>query len=98
MFHGMLHDNKYMSLVEVDIPLHNILVVGSCGTPLGLCLIQILFYLILHLYIQPDLLEVHCTEVPIYTAWGYNVAAHCCIADAHCYTVATHFCMEVVPG
>jgi hypothetical protein len=34
-----------MSLVEVDNPLHNVLVVGSCGTLLVLCLIQILLCL-----------------------------------------------------
>jgi hypothetical protein len=31
--------------------------------------------------------QVHCTEVPDYTAQGYIVAAHCCIVVAHCYIV-----------
>jgi hypothetical protein len=64
-----------MSQVEVDIPLHSVLVVGSYGTLLDLCLFQILLYLILHLCIHLDLLVVHCTEAPDYTVWGYTVVA-----------------------
>jgi hypothetical protein len=60
-------DNTYMSLVEVETPLHNFLVIRSCGTLLDPYLIQILLYLILHLCIHLDILTVHCTEVPGYT-------------------------------
>jgi hypothetical protein len=83
-----------MSLVEVDTLLHNFLVVGSCGTLLDLCLIQILLYHILHL----DLLVVHCTEATDYTAWGYTVVVHCCIVVVHFYIVVAHCFMVVVLG
>jgi hypothetical protein len=83
-----------MSLVEVDTPLHNVMVVGSCGTLLDLFLVQILLYLCIHL----DLLAVHCTKVHGCIAHGYNVVVHCCIVDAHYYTVVVHCYMEVVPG
>jgi hypothetical protein len=96
--HGLLRDNTYMSWVEVDIPLHSVLVVGSCGTLMYLCLFQILLYLILHLYIQFDLLAVHCIEEPDYTSWGYTIATHCCIVVTQCYIVSTYCCMEVVSG
>jgi hypothetical protein len=52
LYHGLLHDSTYMSQVEVDIPLHNVLTIGSCGTLLDLYLFQILLYLVLHLYSQ----------------------------------------------
>ena len=87
-----------MSLVKVDIPLHNVLVVGSCGTLLVLCLIQILLYLILRLCIHLDLLAVRCTVVPGYTMWGYIVATHYCIATAHCFTIVVDYCIVMVPG
>jgi hypothetical protein len=98
LFHGLLRDNTYMSEVEVEIPLHNVLVVGSCGTLLDLCLFQILLYLILHLCIQLDILVVHCIEVPDCTAWGYTVARHFYIVVAQSYTAAVQCCMEVVPS
>jgi hypothetical protein len=82
-----------MPLVEVDIPLHIFLDVGSYGKLLDLCLFQILLYLFLHLCIHLDLLAVHCTEVPDYT-----VVAHCCIVGAQCYAIILHYYMEVVPG
>jgi hypothetical protein len=87
-----------MSLVEVDTPLHNALDVGSCGTLLGLYLIQILLYLILHLCIHLNILVVHCTEVRDCIAWGYTVVAHCCIGDAHYCTDVAHCYMVVVPS
>jgi hypothetical protein len=90
-----------MSLVGVDNPLHNVLVVGSCGTLLVLYLIQILLCLVLHI----NLRVVHCTKVHGYTARGYivdahyyNVAAHCCIDVAHCCIDVAHFCMVVLLG
>jgi hypothetical protein len=61
-----------MSLVEVEIPLHNVLDVGSCGTLLDLFLFQIFLHLVLPLYIHLDLLVVRCTEVPDYTTWDYT--------------------------
>jgi hypothetical protein len=91
LYHDLLRNNTYMSLVEVDNPLHNVLVVGSCGTLPVLCLIEILLYLILHLCIHLDLLGVHCTWVPGYTAWGYTL-------DANYYTVVVHCFMVVVHG
>jgi hypothetical protein len=78
-----------MSQVEVDIPLHNALDVGSYGTLLDLFLIQILLCLILHLCSQRDLRAVYYTGVPDCTVWGYTVVAQCCTVVAHCYTVAT---------
>jgi hypothetical protein len=87
-----------MSLVEVGIPLHNVVVVGNCDTLMDLCLIQILLYLVLHLCIHLDLLMVPCIEVPDYTLWGYTVATHYCIAIAHCCTADAHYCMVVAPG
>jgi hypothetical protein len=65
--HDLLHDSTYISLVGVDNPLHNVLVVRSCGTLLVLYLVQILLYLILHLYIHLNLCVVYCAEVPDYT-------------------------------
>jgi hypothetical protein len=103
--HGLLCENTYMLSVEVKNPLHNVLVVGSCGTLLVLCLVQILLCLVLHLCIHLDLLVVCCTGVLGYTAWGYTVVvhyctvtAHCCIVVAHCCTTVAHCCMVVVPG
>jgi hypothetical protein len=87
-----------MSLVEVDTPSHNFMVFGICGTLLDLFPIQILLYLFIHLYIHLDLLAVHCIEVPGYTARGYTMAMHCCIAGAHYYTIAMHCYMVVVLG
>jgi hypothetical protein len=66
-----------MSLVEVETPLHNVLTIGSCGTLLVLYLIQILFFLILHLYIHLDLHAMRCIEVHDYTVRGYTVVVHC---------------------
>jgi hypothetical protein len=71
-----------MSQVEVDIPLYIVLEVGSYGTLLVLYLFQILLYLDLHLYIQFDLLMVHCTKALDYTTQGYIVVACYCIAAA----------------
>jgi hypothetical protein len=82
LYHGMLRDSTYMSLVEVGTPLHNVLSIGSFGTLLGLSLFQILLCIILHLSIQPDLLAVRCTKVLGYTARGYIVAMHYCIVVA----------------
>jgi hypothetical protein len=96
--HDQLHDNTYMSLVGMDIPLHNVLVVGSFGTLLVLCLVQILLFLILHLYIHLDLLMAHCTEVHIYIAGGYTEAAHYYILVVQCCTAALHYFLVVVPG
>jgi hypothetical protein len=86
-----MRDNTYMSQVEVDILLHSVLVVDSCGIPLVLCL-----FLFLHLYIQLDLLMVHWTGVPSYTAWGYNVVVRYCTAVAQCNIVAMQFYTIVV--
>jgi hypothetical protein len=96
--HGLLCDSTYMLLVEVNNPLHSVLVVSSCDTLLVLCLIQILCFLILQLCIHLELLMVCCTEVSRYTPRGYTVDAHYCIATAHCCTVVAHYCMVVVPG
>jgi uncharacterized membrane protein YdbT with pleckstrin-like domain len=90
MCHGLLHESTYMSLVEVDTPLRNVLVVGSYGTLLVLFLIQILLFLVLHLYIHLHLLMVCCTGVLGYTARGYTMDEHYCTATVHC-------CMVVVP-
>jgi hypothetical protein len=98
MYHGLLRDNTYMSLVEVDTPLHNFLVVGIYDTLLDLFLVQTILYLILHLCIHLDLLVVRCTEVPGYTTQGYTVVAHCCIVATHFYTDVAHCCMVVVLG
>jgi hypothetical protein len=87
-----------MLQVEVDIPLHNVLVIGSCDILLDLCLSKILLFPILHLCININLLAVHCIEVLDYNRQGYIVAAQCCIVAAHCFTATTHFCMEVVPS
>jgi hypothetical protein len=96
--HGILRDSIYMSLVEVDTPLRNVLVVGSCGTLLVLFLIQILLYLVLHLCIHLDLLVVHCNGVPGYTAQSYIVVANYYTAAAHCCIVVVHCCMVVLLG
>jgi hypothetical protein len=97
MCHDLLCDSTYMSLVGVGIPLHNVLVVGIYGTLPVLYLIQILFYLMLHLYIHLNLCMVCCTEVSGYIAWDYTESAHyyttvvhCCIVVAHCYMVVVH--------
>jgi hypothetical protein len=95
--HGLLHDSTYMSLVEVDNPLHNFLVFGSCGTLQVLFLIQILLFLVLHLCIHPDILVVCCIGVPGYTARYYTVVARCCIVAMNCCNVATYCCMVVEP-
>jgi hypothetical protein len=81
-----------MSSVEVENPLHNVLVVGSCGTLLVLCLIQILLCLILHLCIHLDLLVVHCIGVPGYTVWGYTVV---CIVVLWLHIVVLWLCIVV---
>jgi hypothetical protein len=86
-----MRDNTYMSQVEVDILLHSVLVVDSCGIPLVLCLFQILLFLFLHLCSQLDLLVVHCTGAPSYTAWDYNVLARYCTVATQCY-IATAQC------
>jgi hypothetical protein len=78
-----------MSMVEVENPLHNVLVVGSYGILLALCLSQMLLFLVLHLCIHLNLLIMDCIGVPGYTAQGYTVVAHCCTAVAHCCIVAT---------
>jgi hypothetical protein len=96
--HGLLCDSTYMWLVEVETPLHSVLVVGSYGTLLVSCLTQILLSLILHLCIHLDLLTVCCTEVLGYIAQGYTVVVHYCIAVEHFYNNDAHFCMAVVPG
>jgi hypothetical protein len=82
--HDLLPESTFMSLVGVENSFHNVLVVGSCGTLLVLCLV-------LHLYIDLHLLVVRCTKVPGYTLWGYIVVAHY-------YIAATHYCMVVVPS
>jgi hypothetical protein len=92
----LLCNSTYMSLVRVDIPLHNFLVVGSCGTLMVLCLVQILIYLVLYLYIHIDLCMVHCTEVPGYTVRDYIVVVHYYTVVAHCHIVVSHCCMVVV--
>jgi hypothetical protein len=96
--HDLLCNNTYMSMVGVDISLHNFLVVSSCGTILVLCLIQILLCLMFHLYIHLDLHVVCCTKVLSYTVWDYIVVTHYCIAVVHCCTVVGHYCMVVVLG
>jgi hypothetical protein len=78
-----------MLLVGLDIPLHNVLVVGSCVTLLVLSLVQILLCLFLHLYTHLDLCVVRCTEVPDYTLWDYIVVVHY-------YTTTVHYCILVV--
>jgi hypothetical protein len=88
----LLCDSTYISLVGVNTPLHNVLVVGTYDTLLVLCLVQILLYLILHLYIL-----VACyTEVLGYTVWGYTVDTHYCATVMQCCTIVTHYCMVVV--
>ena len=71
--HYLMHDNTYMSQVEVDILLHSVPVANSYGIPSVLFLFQSLLYLILHLCSQLDLLLVHCIGVPSYTARYYIV-------------------------
>jgi hypothetical protein len=53
-----MHDNTYKLLVEVDILLHNVLVVDNYDIPLVLYLIQNLLSLVLHLCSLLDLLSV----------------------------------------
>jgi hypothetical protein len=71
--HDLIHDNTYKSLVEVDILLHNVLVVDHCGIPLVLYLFQSLLLLFLHLCIHLDPLAGRYTEAPGYTAQYYSV-------------------------
>jgi hypothetical protein len=71
-----------MSLVEVEIPFHNVLVVEIFGTLLTLFLFQIILYLVLHLFIHLDLVMARCTEILGYTARGYTMVVHYCILVA----------------
>jgi hypothetical protein len=87
LYHDLLHENTCMSQVEVDIPLHNALVVGSYG---------ILLDLFLHLCIQFDLLAVHCTKASDYTTRGYTMVVHYYTEATQCYSAALQCCMEVV--
>jgi hypothetical protein len=87
MCHGLLHGSTYMSLVEVENTLHNVLVVGIFGTLLVRFLVQIHLYLIVHLCIHLNLLMVCCTGVPGYTTCVYTVVAHYCTGTAHCCIV-----------
>jgi hypothetical protein len=82
-----MHDNTYMSQVEVEILLHSVLVVDSCGIPLVLFLFQNLIFFFLPLCIQLDLLMVHCNGAPGYTTQDYSVAARYCTAIVKCYIV-----------
>ena len=82
-----MRDNTYKSLVEVDILLHSVLVVGSYGTLMDLFHIQILLCLFRLLYTQVDLHAVYCIEVPDYIAQGYIGVAQCYTAVACCYNV-----------
>jgi hypothetical protein len=91
LYHGLMRENTYTLLVEVDSPLHNFLDFFICGTLLDLFLLQIILYLVFHLCIHLDILTLHCTEVHGYSARGYTVAAHCCISATHC-------CMVVLPS
>jgi hypothetical protein len=80
----------------VDILLHSVLVVDSCGIPLVLCLFQILLFLFLHLCIQLDPLMVHCTEASGYTVRDYSVVARYCTAIVQCYIVVVQCYIVVV--
>jgi len=97
-FHDLMRNNTYMSQVEVDIPLHSVLVVGSYGIVLDLASSKFSSTSSLHLCIHFNLLMVHCTEALDYTVWGYIQAARYCIFDVQCYTATMQCCMEVVPG
>jgi hypothetical protein len=71
--HDLMHDNTHTSWVEVEIILHNVLLVDSCGIPLVLCIFQSLLSLFLHLCSQLDPLMVHYTKAPGYTVRDYSV-------------------------
>jgi hypothetical protein len=94
-YHGLMHENTYKLLVEVDIPLHNVPVVGNCGMPLVLYLIQNLLSLILHLCSLLYLLSVRYTMVPDYTARYYTEVSLCCSVVARYYMVVVQWCMEL---
>jgi hypothetical protein len=86
-----MHDNTYMLLVEVDIPLHNVPVVGNCDIPLVLYLIQNLLSLILHLCSLLDLLSAHYTEAPDCTARYCTEVVLCCTVVARYYMVVAQY-------
>ena len=97
-----MHDSTYKLLEVVRIPLHNVLVVDNCDTPLVLYLVQNLLSLILHLYILLDLLSVNYTEAPDCTARYCTEVVLCCIVVAQYYmvvvqyyTATVSFCMEL---
>ena len=91
-----MRDNTYKSLVQVDILLHSVQVVGSCGIPLVLYLFQSLLYLVLHLCSHLDLITVHCTVEHGYTAGYYTVVAQYCTGAAQCYIVVAQCYMGMV--
>jgi hypothetical protein len=84
-------DNRYKSLVEVDILLHSVLVVGSCDIPLVLYLFQSLLLLALHLCSQLDPLAACYTEAPSYTVRYCSGAVLRCTMDVLCYMAAAHY-------
>jgi hypothetical protein len=96
--HCLLRNNTFMSQVEVDIILHNVLHVGSYDILLDIFLFQILLYLILHLCIHLYLILVCCIEVLDYTMHGYIVVLCYYIEVTQCFTTVVHYYMEVVPG
>jgi hypothetical protein len=105
LYHGLMHDNTYKSLVEVEIPLHNVSVVGSCNILLLLYLVQNLLSLILHLCILLGLLSVHYTGVLDCTVWYCTkVVLHCIVVAWYYkvakqyYTIVAQCCMEIKLG
>jgi hypothetical protein len=82
-----MHDNTYMLLVEVEIPLHNVPVFYSYDMPLVLYLFQILLSLILHLCSQFDLLLTRYIEAPDCTAQYFTKVALCCTVHVRYYMV-----------
>jgi hypothetical protein len=81
--------NTYKLLVEVDIPFHNVPIVGNCDIPLVLYLFQNTISLILCSPLdllltryteEPDCIVQYCTEVVL-----------CCIVGVRYYTVVVEY-------
>jgi hypothetical protein len=89
-------DNTHKSLVEVDILLHNVLVVENCDIPLVIYLVQSLLLLFLHLCSHINPLVACYTEAPGYTVRYYSVVVRCCTTAAQCCMFDAQCCTGLV--